>query len=175
MKAIINIHHDGHRSENENGNWLDITKAASNAAANEAIKAQLSAMWTQIAESFKEKWGDEDHLRRVFADLKDTYVDKGIPVYIGEMGCVHRSDSRSESFRKYYLEYLCKAARTYGMAAFYWDNGSTGTGHESSGLFDHATGNYVNNGKDIVEVMKRGYFTTDTSYTLETVYHNAPQ
>ncbi|NCC86221.1 MAG: glycosyl hydrolase family 5, partial [Clostridia bacterium] len=55
LKAIINIHHDGHRNEDEPGNWLDITKAASNAAANEAIKAQLSAMWTQIAERFKEK------------------------------------------------------------------------------------------------------------------------
>ncbi len=290
LKAIINIHHDGHRSENEPGHWLDITKAATSTAANEAIKAQLSAMWTQIAEHFKEKgeflifegvneihdgkwgygdntsdggkqyailnewqqtfvdavravggnnatrylgisgyttnpeltmkhlklpedtatdrllvsvhyydpheftltdkygewghtgaagkkeqWGDEEHMRKVFADLKATYVDKGIPVYIGEMGCVHRSDSRSESFRKYYLEYLCKAARTYGMAAFYWDNGSTGTGHESSGLIDHATGNFVNNGKEIVEVMVRGYITTDASYTLETVYQNAPQ
>lgn len=122
----------------------------------------------------KESWGDENHLKDIFNALKVTYVEKGIPVYIGEMGCVHRSNSRSEAFRKYYLEYVCKAARTYGMAVFYWDNGNAGSGRECSGLMNHATGIFVNNGKDIVNAMAKGYFTDDASYTLETVYNSAP-
>ena len=125
--------------------------------------------------SKKEKWGDEEHLEKIFAALRTAYVEKGIPVYIGEMGCVHRNNNRSEAFRKYYLEYVCKAARTNGMAVFYWDNGNAGAGRECSGLMNHATGTYVNNGKDVIDVMTKGYFSNDSSYTLESLYNNAPQ
>lgn len=108
------------------------------------------------APSKKESWGDEEHLKKVFAALRTAYVEKGIPVYIGEMGCVHRNNNRSEAFRKYYLEYVCKAARTNGMAVFYWDNGNAGAGRECSGLMNHTTGTYVNNGKDVIDVMTKG-------------------
>uniref|UniRef100_UPI003FED6B48 glycoside hydrolase family 5 protein n=1 Tax=Bacteroides uniformis TaxID=820 RepID=UPI003FED6B48 len=125
--------------------------------------------------SKKENWGDEEHLEKIFVALRTAYVEKGIPVYIGEMGCVHRNNNRSEAFRKYYLEYVCKAARTNGMAVFYWDNGNAGAGRECSGLMNHATGTYVNNGKDVIDVMTKGYFSNDPSYTLESLYNNAPQ
>ena len=91
------------------------------------------------------------------------------------MGCVHRNNNRSEAFRKYYLEYVCKAARTNGMAVFYWVNGNAGAGRECSGLMNHTTGTYVNNGKDVIDVMTKGYFSNDPSYTLESLYNNAPQ
>lgn len=294
LKAIINIHHDGHRQVNGDGSeehhWLDIVAAAKDETANTSIKEQLRAMWTQIAERFKEKgdflifeglneihdgrwgsgtnttdggkqyailnewqqvfvdavratggnnatrylgisgystnpdltmkhlklptdpakdrllvsvhyydpatfaledkfsewghtgatgkkenWGDEEHLNGIFTALRSTYVEKGIPVYIGEMGCVHRSSSRPESFRKYYLEYVCKAARTHGMSVFYWDNGNAGAGRECSGLMNHATGVYFNNGKEVIDVMTKGYFSDDASYTLKSVYDRAPQ
>lgn len=294
LKAIINIHHDGHRHIHEDGfdehRWLDIVGAAQNKDMNTAIKEQLKSMWTQIAQRFenkgeflifeglneihdgrwgsgtnttdggkqyailnewqqvfvdavratggnnatrylgisgyctspnltikhlqlptdpaqdrllisvhyydpatfaledkfaewghtgapskKESWGDEEHLKKVFAALRTAYVEKGIPVYIGEMGCVHRNNNRSEAFRKYYLEYVCKAARTNGMAVFYWDNGNAGAGRECSGLMNHTTGTYVNNGKDVIDVMTKGYFSNDPSYTLESLYNNAPQ
>lgn len=77
--------------------------------------------------------------------------------------------------RKYYLEYICKAAKEYGLAPVYWDNGGTGSGKEESGLFNHATGDYLNNAAEIVEVMKKAIFTEDASYTLQSVYDNAPQ
>jgi endoglucanase len=123
----------------------------------------------------KANWGDEDNVKDVFNSLKTTYIDKGIPVYIGEMGCVSRTTDRAESFRKYYLEYICKAAKEYGLAPVYWDNGGTGSGKEESGLFNHATGDYLNNAAEIVEVMKKAIFTEDASYTLQSVYDNAPQ
>lgn len=120
----------------------------------------------------KASWGDEDNVRAQFGKMKSAFIDKGIPVYIGEMGCVHRSDARAEAFRLYYLEYVCKAAKDYGMAPFYWDNGGSGSGTEMSGLFDRVTGEWLNNGREVVEAMKRGIFTEDKSYTLQWVYEN---
>ena len=60
------------------------------------------------------------------------------------------------------------------MAPFYWDNGSASAGKECSGLFNHATGEILNNGLEVIEVMKRGIFDNSESYTLEYVYNNAP-
>ncbi|PRY96364.1 endoglucanase [Marinilabilia salmonicolor] len=132
--------------------------------------------WGHTAEpSKKESYGDEAHLREVFNSLKTKFTDNGIPVYLGEVGNVHRSTERAESFRKYYLEYMCKAAKTYGMAPFFWDNGATGAGKECSGIINHSTGEYINNGKEIVDVMVKAITTEDEDYTLRTVYDNAPQ
>ncbi|MFT3740227.1 MAG: cellulase family glycosylhydrolase [Breznakibacter sp.] len=131
--------------------------------------------WGHTAASDKkESYGDEADMKSMFGKLKTKYVDNGIPVYIGEFGCVHRSTERAESFRKYYLEYICKAAKTYGLALFYWDNGSAGTGKESSGLLNHGTGNYINNGKDIIDIMVKAIKTEDPLYTLDSVYDSAP-
>ena len=139
------------------------------------LEAKFSEWGHTAAAGKKDSWGDEDYVKDIFGKLKTTFVDKGIPVYIGEMGCVHRADARAESFRKYYLEYICKAAKTYGMAPFYWDNGGDGAGRETSGLFNHATGAYLNNGADIVALMVKAIFTEDASYTLQTVYDGAPK
>ena len=51
LKAIINIHHDGSESKY----WLDIINAAKDAEVHKRILAQTIAMWTQIAEKFKDK------------------------------------------------------------------------------------------------------------------------
>lgn len=123
----------------------------------------------------KATWGDEDHVKNIFGKLKSRFIDRGIPVYIGETGCVRRASQRSEAFRKYYLEYVCKAAREYGMPIIYWDNGATGTGRECSGLINHATGEYLNNGKDILELMVKAFMTDDPGYTLDAVYDSAPE
>lgn len=126
------------------------------------------------APSKKPNWGDEEYLKSQFNSMKTKFIDNGIPAYIGEIGCVHRNNERSEAFRLYYLEYLCKAAKEYGMAPFYWDNGSASAGKECSGLFNHATGEILNNALEVIKVMKRGIFDNSDSYTLEHVYENAP-
>ena len=132
--------------------------------------------WGHTAASDKKDiYGDEPDMKSVFGKLKTKFVDNGVPVYLGEIGCVHRSTDRAELFRKYYLEYLCKAARTYGLAPFYWDNGSAGTGKECSGLINHSTGNYINNGKEIVDLIVNAISNTDASYTLDSVYNRAPE
>lgn len=51
LVAIINIHHDGADSKY----WLDIINAAKDDAVHQRILDQVGAMWTQIAEKFKDK------------------------------------------------------------------------------------------------------------------------
>ena len=51
LNAVINIHHDGADSKY----WLDIKGAAANAEKQTRILAQIEAVWTQIAETFKDK------------------------------------------------------------------------------------------------------------------------
>lgn len=113
---------------------------------------------------------DEEYMLEQFKSLKSAFIDKGIPVYIGEMSCKYREDKRSERFREYFLEYLCKAAKENGVAPFYWDNGK-----DRSCIFDRSTGKYVNNGRRVVKLMKRAVFSDRKSYTLQSVYENAPR
>ena len=51
LNAIINIHHDGSNSQN----WLNIKGCATNATLQKKTVEQVSAMWKQIAEKFKDK------------------------------------------------------------------------------------------------------------------------
>ena len=46
--AIVNTHHD-------EGRWLNIKEAAADNAVNEKTKEEIAAVWTQIAESLKDK------------------------------------------------------------------------------------------------------------------------
>ncbi len=139
--------------------------------------AQYSDWGHTGARGKKVEGGDEDHVKEVFGRLHDKYVARGIPVYIGEFGCSMRSkaNSRAWAFYLYYLEYVVKAARVYGMPCFLWDNGAAGTGKEHHAYIDHATGNYISYSKDIIDVMVKARFTDDASYTLQSVYDSAPQ
>ena len=135
------------------------------------LEAKCEEWGHNAAQGKKLNYGDEDNVRSVFSSLQQKYVAAGIPVYIGEIGNVHRDNERAEAFRKYYLEYVCKAAKTYGMSPIFWDNGSANTGRESSGLFDHGTGKPINNGAEIAAIMVNAMENNDATYTLESVYN----
>lgn len=125
----------------------------------------------------KANGGDEDNVQRVFGNLFDKYVSGGIPVYIGEFGCSKRSkdDARAWAFYMYYLEYVSKAARTYGLPAILWDNGGNeGVGREHHCYINHGTGQYATLGREVVETIVKGWCTNDSSYTLQSVYDSAP-
>ena len=292
LHVIVNTHHDENHGVDNDYQWLDIKNAANNAALNEQIKAEIKAVWTQIATKFKDcddwlilesfnelndggwgwsdafranptkqcnilnewnqvfvdavratggknatRWlgvptyaanpeyekyftmpedpagktmlavhfydpsdytigeaqysdwghtgasdkkaayGDEDHVRSVFGNLCTQYVEKNVPVYLGEFGCSMRaqSDTRAWKFFLYYLEYIVKAAKTYGLPCFLWDNGAMGSGQEQHGYINHGTGAYIGNSKVPIDVMKKAWFTEAEGYTLETVYNSAPK
>jgi aryl-phospho-beta-D-glucosidase BglC (GH1 family) len=292
LNVIVNTHHDENHGVDNDYQWLDIKNAANNAALNEQVKAEIKAVWTQIAQKFadcgdwlilegfneindggwgwsdafranptrqcdilnewnqvfvdavratggknatrwlgvptyaanpsfekyftmpedpakktmlavhfydpsdytigeaqysdwghtgaadkKASYGDEDHVRSVFGNLCTQYVEKNVPVYLGEFGCSMRaqSDTRAWKFFLYYLEYVVKAAKTYGLPCFLWDNGAMGSGQEQHGYINHGTGSYIGNSKVPINVMKKAWFTEADGYTLETVYDSAPK
>lgn len=124
----------------------------------------------------KEKWGDEDAVRDIFGKLKSKFVVSNIPVYIGETGNVNRNDDRADSFRRYYLEYVFKAAKEYGLVPMLWDNNVAGYGRECHGTFDHTDGKFVNKyAEGVVKTITNAVNNNDASYTLTSVYDNAPK
>ena len=279
LNAIINIHHDGANSQH----WLDIKNAALTSAKNTEIKAKIKALWTQIAEKFKDKgdflifegfneiqdgawgwganrtdggkqyktmnewlqifvdavrstggnnetrwlgipayntdidlcehlvlpadpankllvavhfymnykytleneyssWGhtgknnspegQEKDIREALKKMYDRYTSKGTPVYVGEMGNIYHGGD-AEKYRKYYFEYVVKCMHENYLAPIVWDNGSTKSGRECHGYFNHPTGEYINNAEEMIGVMVKAVTNTESGYTLDWVYDNS--
>lgn len=115
----------------------------------------LSAKFSEWGKDGKNKdsWGDEDNVDTVFNNLKEKFVDNGVPVYIGEMGCVNRDNDSARAFRLYYLDYVVSAARKRNIPCIIWDNGAKGTGNEQSGIFDRANATWWGDGEKAVDIM----------------------
>ncbi len=80
-------------------------------------------------------WGEEEHAIHQFKKLKQTYVDKGVPVIIGEFGAIAKLDnSAHHEFRTYYIETIVQQMLNHDLVPIYWDNGHTG--NYGFGLFD---------------------------------------
>jgi endoglucanase len=62
-------------------------------------------------------------LQTQFAKVKTNFLDRGIPVILGEYGVVTTTEAAS---RIYWIEYVTKTAYDYGVAPYLWDPGSTG-------------------------------------------------
>jgi endoglucanase len=84
-------------------------------------------------------WGDEAHAERQFAKMKRHFIDRGIPVILGEFGAIRRTDRPgSEAYRIAWNRHIARTARAQGLVPVYWDNGVTG--QHGMGLFDRRTG-----------------------------------
>jgi len=118
--------------------------------------------------------GGEQEYVATLNSLYNKFVRKGIPVYLGEYGCVHRNNAHAENFRKYYLEYTCKALRDHKMPVMVWDNGSKKYGLEAFGLMEHDNGKFIQNGAEIVKIMVDAWNNNDPNYTLQSIYDRAP-
>lgn len=85
-------------------------------------------------------WGEEADLDKLFTSMKTQFVDKGIPVVLGEFGAIRRSDLTGDDLtlhlasRAYFLKYVVKQAKANGLIPFYWDAGNMGVNTMS--LFD---------------------------------------
>lgn len=73
-------------------------------------------------------WGEENHIDTQMQKLKANFVDKGIPVIIGEFGCGRRrsfvatiDEPKHRASRCYYHSYIVKSAKTNGAVPFLWD------------------------------------------------------
>ena len=282
LNVIINTHHD---EDHGDGHWLNLAGAVNSEDTNTQIKEEIAAVWTQIANKFKDKgdflmlesfneliygsewsstsntekkcniinewnqvfvtavretggnnatrwlgvpgyaaspnylsyltvptdpagktmvafhcydpydytigdkqlanWGHtgaayprgEQEIQDLFNGIYNNYIAKNIPIYMGEFGCSMRNyaDKKAWAYYLYYMEYFVKAARTFGIPAILWDNENVGYGQEHHPYINHGTGAYIDHSQEVVDVMMKAWFTTDASYTLDTVYASAPQ
>jgi endoglucanase len=76
-------------------------------------------------------WGEEDEQLKGFNLLKEQFVDKGIPVLMGEYGAYRRDGSEHVPLDlvthndavDYWITYVTKQARARGIVPFWWDTG----------------------------------------------------
>ncbi len=80
----------------------------------------------------------EDYFDTLFANLKAKFIDKGLPIILGEYGCNRHSSVNTNMInsRAYYLEYVTRAAKKVGIAPFVWDNGYLNDGQDQFGMID---------------------------------------
>jgi endoglucanase len=87
-------------------------------------------------------WANEAWVDGQFQKMKTSFIDKGVPVILGEYGAIRRTEyDAAGTYRKYWDQYVTRAAFTRGVVPMYWDNGYT-TNHEM-GLFNRSTGAQV--------------------------------
>lgn len=105
-------------------------------------------------------YGQEDNVRTQFASLKTNFVDKGIPVIMGEYGAVNRTSALStdaekqkhQESRAYFLKYVTQKMKEYGIAPFYWDNGPTA--NDGFGIFNRS--NLTVSDQKALDALKQG-------------------
>jgi len=107
-------------------------------------------------------WGQEDFVVKQFDKLKARFIDQGVPMIIGEYGAC--AQQGFEDYRRYYMEYVTKAAVDRGIVPIYWDNGAEGSGGEKFGLFSRTS--YATLHPEILEALQRA---AKSSYQLSDV------
>ncbi|MBA14832.1 MAG: endoglucanase [Sphingomonas sp.] len=126
--------------------------------------------FTLDAESDKWQWGaiatdrsatvagfDEAYADAQFLKIQRQFVDRGVPVILGEYAAILRNDrDREQKFRNYWDLYVTYSAVRHGLIPVYWDNGYTRD--HSSGLFNRSRGRlaYPATAAVIVEGTKEG-------------------
>lgn len=69
-------------------------------------------------------WGTDEECAAMaanFAKMKETFLDKGIPVILGEYGCLLRGKDRAS--RVEYFRSIVRLSRENGICPVFWDNG----------------------------------------------------
>jgi aryl-phospho-beta-D-glucosidase BglC (GH1 family) len=113
----------------------------------------------------RDDWGQEDYILAQFDKLKSRYVDQGVPVLIGEYGAVQQDGY--EDYRRYYMEYVTKAAVDRGLVPVYWDNGDRGG--KGFALIDRGSNSVVQ--PKVMEAMLRA---ATSAYSLKDIALPAP-
>lgn len=111
-----------------------------------------------------DRWGQEDWVDSIFSQLKTTFVDKGIPVVLGEYGAVRNKVGYNDT-RRYYVEYVTRAAHQNKLVPIWWDNGFDGIdGGEAFGLFDRTNNAVIH--QYLIDAMMRAL--SDEEYEIVT-------
>lgn len=84
------------------------------------------------------------YVDEMFGRVKSQFIDKGIPVLLGEFGADIRSKLTGEALRLHlnsrasYFRYVTQRAKQLGIVPFYWDTGSLLDRHKNEVLDQQA-------------------------------------
>ena len=122
---------------------------------NKTAKTQ----WGKYAVKNYDNWGQEDYVDRQMALLNEKFVSQGYPVVIGEFGAQDKTEKFADynEFRRYWAEYLIKAAKKNGVVCVYWDNGYNG--NKGFGIINRF--DYTITQPDLIAGMMRAINSTD--------------
>lgn len=85
-----------------------------------------------------ETWANEAYTDAQFQKMKTNFIDKGVPVILGEYAASLRTEyDTTQKYRNYWDQYVTRSAYQHGLVPMYWDNGYLS--NHNSGLFDRAT------------------------------------
>jgi endoglucanase len=77
--------------------------------------------------NFTADWGNENAQLKDFDLMKTRFVDKGIPVILGEYGAYRRNTPKDLATHNaavdYWITFVTKQAKTRGIIPFWWDTG----------------------------------------------------
>jgi endoglucanase len=100
--------------------------------------------WGAIATSpaATESWANESYADAQFQKMKTNFIDRGVPVILGEYAASLRTEyDPSGRYRTYWDKSITQSAYRHGLIPIYWDNGYTA--NHNSGLFDRAAATQV--------------------------------
>ncbi len=96
-------------------------------------------------------------LEKDFVKLSDCFTSKGIPVIMGEYGCINKNNPAQ---RAYHVEIVNRLCRKYGVVPVYWDQGWYDRSREpadySFTLIDRETCELVD--PEVTHAIMRGMF-----------------
>ncbi len=99
----------------------------------------------------------------------EQFTSQGIPVIVGEYGCINKNNSEERAF---FLEGMNEIFKRYNLIGIYWDQGwydRTQSPDYSFTVIDRKTGEPIE--KNVTDAMIRGFFAQDSA-ELEDLVHN---
>jgi aryl-phospho-beta-D-glucosidase BglC (GH1 family) len=89
---------------------------------------------------------EESYVTSQLQLMYNKFSSKGVPVLIGEFGAIRRNTTLSGNdlnlhlaSRTYFDEYFVAKANSLGCRPCYWDDGDSGNGNNSFGIFNRST------------------------------------
>jgi aryl-phospho-beta-D-glucosidase BglC (GH1 family) len=108
-------------------------------------------------------WGEESDVEKYFGYMKTKFVDKGIPVILGEFGAYKRKlsppseQALNNASVEYYIKYVVKSAISKGIIPYFWDT--------PGGLYNRSNGTIIDKG--IINAIMQGAKEANTFYRIE--------
>jgi len=119
-------------------------------------------------------WGEESYMTSELSLMKTKFVDKGIPVMLGEYAVNRRLGLTGDALnlqlasRGYYLNYFVHQALQYGLKPFYFDSG--GTDSTNPGRIFNRQNNSVYDQQGLAAILQGAQNNTSSIIQVGQVY-----